>query len=99
MTAAKKTNKDLPLTIFDAPTVMTEMRKVGIKQFAKVVAVQANAELMKKYSAGPNTLVICAPNGDKLMAFAGEQCSQSAICSALKQFPAFYAAWQQKKKG
>lgn len=76
-----------------------ELKKAGIKEFAKVTAGQQNLELMKKYSAGPNTLVICAPNGDKLMAFAGEQCSQSAICSALKQFPAFYAAWQQKKKG
>ena len=87
------------MTVFDAPGVPAELKKAGVKQFAKVVANEQNVELMKKYAAGANTLVICAPNGDKLMAFAGEQCTQSAISSALKQFPALYAAWQQKKKG
>lgn len=85
-------------TVFDAPNVTLELRKAGVKQLAKVVANAQNTELMKKYSAGANTLVICAPNGDRLMSFAGPQCTQSNICSALKTLPATYAAYQQSKK-
>jgi hypothetical protein len=87
------------VTVFDAPAVPAELKKAGIKQFAKVVANQQNLDTMKKYGVGPNSLVICAPNGDKLMVFTGDQCTQSAVSSGLKSFPAAYAAYQQRKKG
>jgi hypothetical protein len=100
LTAARKDNKKLLTTIFDAPTVPAELKKAGITQFAKVAATSENAEMLKKYGAGANTLVICAPNGDKLLAFAGDNCTQSNVCSALKNFPAQYKAWlAAKKKG
>jgi hypothetical protein len=86
------------VTVFDTPALPAELRKVGIRSWAKVVASAENAELCKKYSAGPNTLVLCAPNGDKLMAFAGPQCTQTTVCSGVKQFPAFLAAWKARQK-
>ncbi|HYG75043.1 MAG TPA: hypothetical protein VEK08_08580 [Planctomycetota bacterium] len=96
--AAKKYNPKAPTTIFDTPAVPNELKKAGISQFAKITAGAANVEKMKKYGAGPNTLVICAPNGDKLIAFAGEQCTQSNVTSFLKQFPQHFQAYMNSKK-
>jgi hypothetical protein len=96
--AAKRVNKNTPTTIFDLPAIPAELRKAGVKDFAKVVASKDNEELMKKYGAAANTLVVCAPTGDKLLSFSGAQCTQANITSTLKNFPAQYAAWQKAKK-
>jgi len=100
LAAAKKSVWRTPTTVFDTPAVPAELKKAGVKSLAKAVANSENAELMKKYSASANTLVICAPNGDRVMSFGGEQCTRSIICSALKNFPTIYAAYvQSRKKG
>ncbi|MGD0093814.1 MAG: hypothetical protein ABSE73_28230 [Planctomycetota bacterium] len=95
---SRVSNKNKILTIFDSPAVANELRKAGIMQLAKVAACESNAALMKQYGAGPNTLVICAPTSERLLAFAGEACKQATISSTVKNFPALYAAWQQSYK-
>jgi hypothetical protein len=76
------------------------MKKAGITQYAKIPATKENAELFKKYGAGLNTLVICAPNGDKLAVFAGGQCTQSAVSAAMKTFKeTTFTAWQKQQEG
>lgn len=96
--AAKKSNPKASTTIFDTPAVPNELKKAGITQFAKIAASKENIEHMKKYGAMPNTLVICAPSGEKLASFVGEQCTQSNVSAFLKSFGANFAAWQKSKK-
>jgi hypothetical protein len=93
LAAARPVNKNKIVTVFDSPAVAYELRKAGVLQLAKVIANERNADLMKQYGAGPNTLVICASTGDKLMAFQGDACKQNTICSSLKTFSSFYASW------
>ena len=64
---------------------------------AKVPNTAANADLYKKYGVTPNTVVFCAPNGDKLLVLSGTQCSQSAMLTALKSVKDAMASWKQKK--
>jgi hypothetical protein len=94
---ARKSNPKLTTTIWDSPALPTEMKKAGISLYAKVVAKKENAATFQKYGAGINSLVICAPNGDKLALFAGEQCTQSAVISFLKTFPDNFEAWKKRK--
>jgi hypothetical protein len=80
------------------PTVLSDMKKAGINNFAKIVASKENAEVFKKYAAAPNTLVICASNGDRLVTLTGEQCTQVNVSNELKTFKAKLAAQQAQQK-
>ncbi|HYF49946.1 MAG TPA: hypothetical protein VEJ63_11095 [Planctomycetota bacterium] len=100
LNAFKKSNsgKGPPANIFDNNVVVDALKKAGINQLAKVPVTKDNADLCKKYGAGANTLVICAPNGEKLAMFAGADCTQSAVTKALKTFKTDYAAYAAKQK-
>lgn len=94
----KKNGTRVSMTVFDSsPTLLNELKKQNINILCKIVASPENQKLFQKYGAAVNSLVICAPNGDKLMQFNGEDCSQSKIVPALKDVKAAYVAWQGKK--
>lgn len=96
----RKANNNKPpvLTPFDQSTVMAEMGKAGVQIYAKVTATKANEALYRKYSAGLNTLIICAPNGDSLLVLSGQQCNQSGVSSAMKNFEAIFTGWKNHQK-
>ena len=72
-------------TVYENGAVRFELMKHGVKHQVKVLASKENAALMKKYGATlPDTLVLCAPNGDALKVFKGDECSRLDICVWLK---------------
>lgn len=91
-------NKPPALTPFDRASVMTELKKAGVAVYAKVIANKSNEELFKKYGAGLNTLVVCAPSGEALIVLAGSQCNQSGVSAALKGLGAQMAALRKNAK-
>lgn len=90
--------KSLTMSVFDASIVEAEMKKAGINTFVKIPAIKANEEHFKKYSAGGNTLVICAPNGDKLFSLSGDQTSQTQLIAFLKTFKTNFESWKNLQK-
>jgi hypothetical protein len=90
--------KHPPANIWDNTEFIDALKKAGISIYAKVPAQKENVGLFKKYGAGLNTLVICAPNGDRLATFASDQCTQSAVSKALKTFKeTVFMAWQRQQ--
>jgi hypothetical protein len=89
--------KNVPQNIWDNPTASDAMKKAGINTFVKIAVTKENMEVCKKYGAGPNTLVICTPDGDKLSIFAGPQCTQCAVTSAMKTFKLQFEAFMKTK--
>jgi hypothetical protein len=70
------------------------LKKAGVTKYVKVIVDMTNEDIMKKYGVTVDTLVICAPNGDGLQKYAGEQCKQTPVGAGLKFLPAQLAAWK-----
>jgi hypothetical protein len=86
-------------TVFDSGVTVAEFNAAGIAEFIKVPNIPANAELFKQYEAAPNTLVLCAPNGDRLAIFPPANCTQTNVVHFLKTGLARYVdQWQKAQK-
>jgi hypothetical protein len=85
-------------TLWESPNTLGEFKKAGIATFVKVPATKDNEALFKKYGAGAGTLVICAPNGDKLCGFSGEECTVANVTKELKSFKDRLAAWHKSQE-
>jgi len=96
----QKANNNRPpkLTPFDQSVNVDELKKAGVRYFVKVAATKENEALFKKYSVAPDTMIVCAPNGDVLTGLNGAQLTQSNVSVMCKKFPALLASWESRKK-
>lgn len=85
-------------SIFESRAVLESFKKAGINEFFKIPATKENAPLAKKYKVvQDNTLVLCSPSGELVVAVGGAECNQTNIIKVLKAWPEIYEAWQKKK--
>ena len=96
--SSEKDKTGAPRTIWENPGLGRELEGAGINTYVKLY-VEMNPQLVEKYGAVPNSLVICSTNGDKLAMFAGAQCTLFAIADWLKNFRAEYDTYKDKKIG
>jgi hypothetical protein len=94
----RKANAQCKATIWESQNVINDLKHAGVSKFVKIAATKENEELFKKFGAGANTLVVCAPNGDKLVTLADEQCSESNVCKELKSFKDKLDGWKHAQK-
>jgi protein tyrosine phosphatase (PTP) superfamily phosphohydrolase (DUF442 family) len=87
-------------TIFESAEVLTEFSNVGISTFVKIPLTLENLELAQSYGAETNTLVLCAPNGEKLWSCSGGNCNPTTVVQFLsRDFAARFSAWQKTQSG
>jgi protein tyrosine phosphatase (PTP) superfamily phosphohydrolase (DUF442 family) len=87
-------------TIFESTEVLSEFNNAGISTFAKIPMTKENAALAQSFGAETNTLVICAPNGEKLWSCSGGQCTASTVVQFLsRDFASKFAQWQKARSG
>src|SRR5205823_140058 len=88
-----------PETVFDLTGVLNEFNTAGISTFVKIPASNENAKLLQTYGVAPNTLVVCTPDGDKLWACSGAECTAGTVTQFLtNDFKGKFAAWKQAAK-
>lgn len=91
-------NRSPKLTPFDQTVNIVELKKAGVSHFVKIAATKENEALFKKYRVAPDTMLVCAPNGDVLTGLSDAQLTQSNVSAMCKTFPALFATWMSKRK-
>jgi len=94
----RKANPQCKATIWESASVLKDLKDAGISKCLKVAACKENQGTFKKYGAGLNTLVLCAPNGDKLSVLAGDQCTEANVRKELKSLGDKFEAWKNAQK-
>ena len=87
-------------TIFDSTTVLGQFKDSGIRVFVKIPDTPENTKVMQSFAAVPNTVVIAAPDGQKLWSASGSECTMAAVISFLAtEFPNKMSSWRQSQQG
>ena len=91
----KSNNKGLrpEWTVFDCPDVTKSFKAKDLKIFVKVGQTPENEALFKQYGAKINTLILCAPNGEKLVSTSG--ISKEAALHLLESYKKTIDDWYQ----
>ena len=63
---AADNNNTMPTTVFDLPKLLTHLREMSVVEFVKIAMTPENQALVSKYSGAAHTLVILAPNGERI---------------------------------
>ena len=83
-------------TIFDNSGVLRAFDAAGIAVFVKVPLTAGNAKLAEKWNAHENTLIVAAPNDEKLKVFNREECNENNVAEYLMGFKEKYKMWKWK---
>jgi protein tyrosine phosphatase (PTP) superfamily phosphohydrolase (DUF442 family) len=88
-----------PETLFDSQAMIKEFNTAGITTFVKIPASKENEKLLQSFAVVPNTLAVCAPNGEKLWTCSGAECTPAVVTQFLTfEFKNKLAAWKQFDK-
>jgi hypothetical protein len=91
------TNGKLPeLTLVDEKHAIESIMLKNVRIFAKLADTHANRELFKKYGAEPSTVVLIAPDGEKLASYKGADCSPEKFKPFLAKFDSMYSDWKRR---
>jgi hypothetical protein len=91
------TNGKLPeLTLIDERHGIETIMLKGVRIYLKVPDTHANRELFKKYDVEPTTVVLIAPDGEKLAAYKGADCSPEKFKPFLAKFDSKYSDWKRR---
>ena len=83
-------------TIFDNSGVLRAFDAAGIAVLVKVALTAENAKLAEKWNAHENTLIVAAPNDEKLKVFNREECNENNVAEYLMGFKEKYKMWKWK---
>ena len=91
----KRNHKGLlpEFTAFDCPIMTGKMKHENMAAYARIIQSPETDALFKQYGVGTRTLVLCAPNGEKL-ASAGVA-ARSAVEDILKNAADYLLKWQE----
>lgn len=93
----EEANGHLPrMTIADHPPGIEPIMAAGLRIFVKLADTNANTAIFKKYGEKPTTIVFIAPDGEKLVAYEGADCSPEKIYKLLDKFKEKFAKWKKK---
>jgi hypothetical protein len=85
-------------TAFEFAEVRDAFTAAGIRLFSKVQASAEEDELLLQAGLASNTLVLYAPNGDRLAKLHGEDLLPKNLCQFLQhEFPNKLEAWREKQ--
>ena len=88
--------KAAEMTLVDYAPGIEPIRHKGVQIFVKLADTNANRELFKKYDAEPSTVVLVAPDGEKLVSYKGADCSPEKIRPLLARFEEKFDDWKRK---
>ena len=73
-----------------------DLTEAGITIYAKVPSIPANNRHFERYNVKPGTLLLLAPNGEKLASCSGSECSPQKLAKLMGKFEDRLAAWERK---
>ncbi|MEI6236374.1 MAG: hypothetical protein WCT04_25240 [Planctomycetota bacterium] len=88
----KANNNTVPACLADVPVAVEQTREMGVGNYVKVPLRKENRELAEQYGGSENMMVICAPTGEKLAAFACTTEAMKNLDAVRKEI----GAWQAK---
>ena len=97
----KKANAGVPppVTLFDYSLTQNQFTMAGIELLLKVPDVKEYAAVFKKYDAIAGTLMVCAPDGERLATFVGGDCNATTVVGFLNNdFDKKMEAWMRSKR-
>ncbi|HYF50356.1 MAG TPA: hypothetical protein VEJ63_13180 [Planctomycetota bacterium] len=96
----RKENNGAPTpTVFDSNVMLRAFEAAGIVEFVKIADTPGNQDAFKKYEASRNMLVFCAPDGDRLAVFPGQNLTQTNVVHFLENNLARYVSeWRKAVK-
>lgn len=74
----KANNNTVPDCVAAVPVAVEQAREMGVGNFVKVPIQKVNKETVQKYGGEDNTLIICTPDGEKIIAV---KCTSDALKS------------------
>ncbi len=97
----KKANSGVPppITLFEYSLTQNQFTLAGIELLLKVPEIKENAAVFKKYDATSPMLIVCAPDGQRLATFTGNDCNAIKVVEFLNsEFDRKMAAWLQTSR-
>lgn len=89
----KENNNSLPETAMIVPRAVSQLRDLGVGNFVKIKLNKENRALAEQMNADVNTMVICAPAGDRITSVKCTSDLAKTVESAKREI----AAWSDKK--
>lgn len=81
-------------TVFDCPQMVGPLKDHDLAGVAKVIKGPQTEALFKQYGVvGTNTLVLCAPSGDKLV--TAPATSRAVVTDILKNLKTYMLEWEK----
>jgi hypothetical protein len=85
-------------TVFECAEVRQAFATAGVAVFVKVESTPQDDEMLQQAGFGPNTLLLYAPDGERLGKFSGDDCQPRAVAQFLEhEFVNKIEAWRAKQ--